>query len=226
MADIVNPKQLAQRIIRLSNRGNDTRDSQLHVKDVIPLVIDAANELLKADVYNTRNTEAGKGVSSHYIQTFRDIPVKKLTATKANSQNFIDLPSRYASLPNGEGVLSIKPSTGNIYVDKAMIPAQSNEMEILGPIVGSVQKQWVYEVENQKVYFFPKCGKTLCESDIQYVTAKLVVILGDISPNTPLQVPPEMIGGIITRVLEIIAGTYGIKSTKDNINDNNPDTLE
>lgn len=220
---IVTPKIIARRVIRLTSRGNRTRDSQLHINDVIPLVVDVANKLLKAEIYNTRNNEFTKAPAAHYVQTFRRVPVKELTAS---GLNFIDLPSKYASLPYNEGVQSIRPNTDDEYKNRAMIPVMSGDLDVLGSIVGSMQKQWVYEVEGQKAFFKKICDQTLCEAKIFYVDVKLVVIIGDIGPNEPLNAPPEMHQDIISEVLATIANTFGIKQKKDTINDNDPDTLE
>lgn len=219
----VTPRYLAQQIIRLAETGNQSRDSQLTERDVLPLVVNIANKVLKEEMYRMRQDDDGsKTMASHFVQTFRKVPVKKLN--KGNV-NFIELPGDYALLPYNEGVRRIAPYTPDnpLIGDKAMIPVQHEELDIIGPIVGSMQKQWVYYVEGNKAYFYKRCGKTLCEEDIEYVSVTLVVVLGDIDDDSPLKMPPELRIDIITGVLDILQVTYGINQVKDSVNDNNQD---
>jgi hypothetical protein len=94
-------------------------------------------------------------------------------------------------------------------------------MDVLGDILGSMQKQWVYEVQGTKAYFHKRCGKTLCESGIKKVSATLVVTIPDLAPDTPFPAPPETHADIITAVVERLS----MIPVKDQVNDNNPNTM-
>lgn len=106
-----------------------------------------------------------------------------------------------------------------------MIPINQGEDFMFGDILGNMQKKWVYFLQGDEAYFQKKCGKTLCESGIQYVDVTMVTIIGDISMDTPLNVPPELHHDIVLGTLELLGSTYGIKQVKDKVNDNNPDEV-
>jgi hypothetical protein len=217
----ITPRFIAQQIIRLAEVGDQSRDSELTEREVIELVINSATKLLKQEMYMLRQSPDGlKTIPAHLLHTFRKVPVKKLTV---DGINFIELPGDYASLPMNEGVRRITPNTTNPYEKKAMIPVQHEELDVLGDIVGSMQNQWVFFVEGNKAYFYKKCGKTLCESGIEYLDVTLVSV-GEIYEDEPLNAPPEIRLDIITNVLDILQVTYGISDVKDAINDNNAET--
>ncbi len=222
MNSLVTPRILAQRIIRLSKRGNQSRDSELEEKEVLAIIVDISSKLLKANIFTERQGSLSRTVPSHYIHTFRKVPVKIKTN---GGVNFITLPAKYASLPYNAGVRFIFPSTDDPFKNKPMIPVQSGEIHILEPVLGKMQKQWVYFVEGDEVFYEKRCDKTLCEFDIKFVDVTLIVILGDISPDTPLNVPPELHHDIVLGALDLLGPTYGLQQHKDKINDNNPDAL-
>lgn len=213
----VTPRYIAQQIIRLADKGDQSRDSELTERDVLPLVVNVATKLMKEEMYALRQSPEGfKTIPAHLIKTYKKVPVKKLISTGVN---YIDLPGDYASLPMNEGVRRIAPKTDNVFENKAMIPVQHEEMDVLSNLLGSMQNQWVYFVEGGKAYFYKKCDKTLCESGINYVSVTLVSV--SIDENEPFQAPPELRFDIITNVLELLRVTYGISDVKDMVNDNN-----
>ncbi len=224
MNNLVTPRTLAERIIRLEERGNQPSDSELDIREVVAIIVDVASKLLKINIYQERNGTVSKSIPSHYIHTFRKVPVK--IKTNANDTlNFITIPARYASLPYNAGVRNIIPNTGKFYKNKPMIPLNQGDEFILGELIGSMQKQWVYSLQGEEAFFQKMCGKTLCESGIEYVDVVLVTILGEISLDTPLNVPPELHHDIILGSLELLGPSYGMKPKKDKINDNNPDAI-
>ena len=222
MSNLVTPRILAQRIIRLGERGEQPRDSQLEEREVIDIIIDAAYKLVEPRMYRERGEENTKAVDSHYLFTFLRQPVKIRTS---DGRNFLEIPAEYASLPWNAGVQSIRPNTENEFVNIAMIPVNSGDLDIYKDIIGSMQKQWVFEVEGNKAFFRKRCRATLCEEKILYVDITLVTLLGEIAPDKPLQVPREVHFDIVQLALELLGPTYGLKQEKDKINDNNPDTL-
>lgn len=226
MENQVTPRKLAQRIIRLDERGNQSRDSELDDREVVDIIMDVANKLLKINMFQERQGNLNKSVPAHYIHTFRKVPLKiKTSTTIADSVNFITLPAKYASLPHNAGVRFIYPDTDNFYKNEPMIPINQGECFMFEGLLGNMQKKWVYSLEGDEVYFKKRCGKTLCEAGIQYVNVVLVTIIGDISMDTPLNVPPELHLDIIEGSLALLGSTYGIKQVKDKINDNNPDEV-
>lgn len=217
----ITPRFIAQQIIRLAEVGDQSRDSELTEREVIELVINSATKLLKEEMFRLRQSPDGlKTIPAHLLNTFRKVPVKKLNV---DGDNFIELPGDYSSLPLNEGVRRIAPNSTNPHEKKAMIPVQHEEMDLLGDIVGSMQHQWVYYVEGSRAYFYKKCNKTLCESNINYVDVTLVSV-GEIYEDEPLNAPPEIRLDIITNVLDILQVTYGISEVKDSINDNNAES--
>lgn len=214
----VTPRYLAQQIIRLVERGDQSRDSQITEREVMALIVNVATKLLKQEMYALRQSPDGyKTIPSHLIKTYKKVPVKKLISTGVN---YIDIPGDYASLPMNEGVRRIAPKTDNPFENsRGMIPVQHEEMDIIGNIIGSMQNQWVYFIEGSKAYFYKKCDKTLCESGINYVSVSLVSV--SIDEDEPLQAPPELRYDIITSVLDLLQATYGISDVKDMVNDDN-----
>jgi hypothetical protein len=211
---LTTPRILAQRILRLRNQGDIPRDYKIKEGDIIPLVIDAANRHAKANHYQMRGQDVSKAVDSHYVQTYNDVDVKINNVT---GQNYIDLPSSYVSLPNNAGVQRIAPLTDKTYLNKAMIPIQASEMDIFESVLGSMQKQWVYEIQGSKAFFHKRCGNTLCESEIKKVSVTLVVSIGDLHPDAPFPAPSDTHDTIIREVLELIS----LQIPRDEINDNN-----
>lgn len=217
----ITPRYIAQQIIRLVEAGDQSRDSQLTERDVLPLIKQTSSRLLRDEIYRLRQDPEGeKTIPSQFIKTFRKIPVKKRTF---DGVNYIDLPGDYAGLPNNEGVRRIAPETSNPYQNKAMIPVQHEQMDVYEGILGSMQKQWVYFIEGDKAIFYKRCGKTLCESDIKYVTTSLVHVSADVDDDMPLSLPSELQIDMIKSILDVLQVTYGLSEVKDMLNDNNAD---
>jgi hypothetical protein len=216
--NITTAKKLAQRVIRIMSQGDKTRDYSFDEREVIEVIVDVANRLLKLEYYQTKDQEITKAVSSHFIQTYNGVDVKINTVT---GQNYIDLPAPYINLPYNMGVQRIAPLTDSPAQNKAMIVVQANEMDILGDILGSMQKQWVYEVQGTKAFFHKRCGKTLCDADIKKVSVTLVVSIPDLAPDTPFPAPPDTHEQIITESIQLLS----VVQYKDKINDDNPNTV-
>lgn len=216
---LTTPKILAQRVIRLISKGDKSRDYPYDERDVMPIIIDVANRIVKVDYFQMKDAELTKATDSHYVQSYNDIDVK---INKVTGQNYIDLPAPYVNLPYNSGVQRIAPLTDSAYINKAMIPVQSSEMDVLGDIIGSMQKQWVYELQGSKAFFHKRCGKTLCESEILKVSATLVVSIGDLAPDTPFPAPADMHSQIIQEAIQLLS----LQVHKDKLNDDNPNRVE
>jgi hypothetical protein len=216
--NITTARKLAQRAIRIMSRGDKTRDYSFDEREVIDAIVDAANRIVKVEYYQTKDQEITKAVDSHYIQTYNNVDVKINNVT---GQNYINLPAPYVNLPFNMGVQRIAPLTDTPSRNKAMIVVQANEMDILGDILGGMQKQWVYEVQGTKAFFHKRCGKTLCEDEINKVSVTLVVAIGDLLPDTPFPAPPDTHDQIIMDAIQMLS----VAQLKDKINDDNPNTL-
>lgn len=216
--NLTTPRKLAQRVIRLMSRGDKPRDYSYDERDVMPIVIDVANRIVKAEYFQFKDQELTKAVDSHYVQTYNDVDVK---INKVTGQNYVDLPAPYVNLPYNSGVQRIAPLTDSAAKNKAMIPVQASEMDVLGDIIGNMQKQWVYELQGTKAFFHKRCKKTLCEAEIKKVSITLVVSISDLAPDTPFPAPPDTHQQIITEAMQILALTQ----VKDKINDDNPNTV-
>jgi len=215
---LTTPRILAQRVIRLMSKGDKPRDYSYDERDIIPIVIDIANRLAKASYFQLKDVELTKAVDSHYIQVYNGIDVK---INKVTGQNYIDLPAPYVSLPYNSGVQRIAPLTDSPAKNKAMIPVQSSEMDILGDLLGNMQKQFVYEIQGTKAFFQKRCGKTLCEAGLKKVSVTLVVSISDLAPDTPFPAPPDTHDQIINEAIQMLS----LNVLKDKINDDNPNTL-
>ena len=215
---ITTPRILAQRVIRLMSKGDKSRDYSYDERDIIPIIIDVANRIVKVDYFKFKDLELTKAVDSHFVQTYNNVDVKINTVT---GQNYIDLPAPYVSLPYNSGVQRIAPMTDSPFLNRAMIPVQASEMDVIGDIVGNMQKQWVYEIQGNKAFFHKRCNKTLCESDIDKVSVTLVVSIGDLNPNTPFPAPPDTHEQIVSEVIQLLS----LNAIKDKLNDDNPNNV-
>jgi hypothetical protein len=224
MSNLVTPRKLAERIIRLASKGNQPNDSQIDEREVIDIIIDKSNAIAKREFLLARN-EGIRVPDTHYIYTYRGIPVQVMDDFAKT--NFVQIPTKYASLPYGAGVQVIWPETENEEInDDEFIPIMPGYEQVYKEIIkNSVQKQFAYMVEGDKAFFRKRCGETLCDRDILYVKMRIVVILGDLLPDDPLQVPPEFHDEIVTETLRLLAGSYEIPAVKDKTTDNNPDIV-
>ena len=216
---LTTPRTLAQRVKRLISKGDESRDFAYDDRDIIPIIIDVANAIIKRDFFQFRDQELTKASDSHYVQTYNNVDVK---INKVTGKNFIEHLATYVYLQGNMGVQRIAPLTDNVFSRKGMIPINANEMDIFEPILGEMQNQWVYEVQGDKALFHKKCGKTLCEAGILKVSVTEVVSIPGLEADTPFPAPPENHIEIVEEARRILLNN----PPKDLKNDNSPNRVD
>ena len=70
----ITPRYIAQQIIRLVEAGDQSRDSQLTERDVLPLIKQTSSRLLRDEIYRLRQDPEGeRTIPSQFIKTFKNI---------------------------------------------------------------------------------------------------------------------------------------------------------
>lgn len=212
--------KLTAQIKRLLSGGTTPKDSKLNDAYIKAEIIQVTNGLLK--IQHFENMEEGyRDAQPLCIATYASITVVNDTTRK---RNYCVLPAYPMNLPGGVGVQQVKPQTGLPVKDVAMIPIQPHEYEMFKSLlVGSelMKDLWTYEVDRNKIWFTKKSDKTLLESNITLVEAKIVVHdPAQILDTDPYPVPPEMEMAIIKEVLMLHG--YAPQKAADLINNDNP----
>lgn len=213
------PKKLAYQIIRLLSNGTRPKDSNLNEDYIIAEVRQVAHAKIKGEFYQLKN-EGENSISHLYIGTYSNVEVE---LDQDRERCYIDLPAVHMNLPGGLGIQEVRPQTGDIATDVAMIPILPNEIELFRSLnVGSeiFKDQWCFEPSRDKIWFTECDNETLLEAGIEEVEVKLVVLdPAQIGDNDTLPVPPEMEMDIIKDVL-LLHG-YNPQQAADLINNNN-----
>lgn len=214
------PRKLAYQISRLLSKGTKPKDSSLNEDYLIAEVRQAAHAKIKGEFYQQKN-EGENAVNFLYIGTYSNIEVQ---FDDDRERCYIDLPAVPMSLPGMQGIQEVRPQTGDVATDVAMIPIMPNELELFRSLnVGSeiFKDQFCFEPSRDKIWFTERDNETLLEADIEEVEVKLVVLdPAQIGDNDTLPVPPEMEMDIIKDVLMLHG--YNTKEATDLINNSNP----
>lgn len=216
---------LSERIHRLLQGGNVSRDSAFTKRDIRYLIRDYTARQVKGTWYQERN-EGGMNIDSRFVVTFDGLEVKKDEAT---GENYIKIPiDSYLRLPDGSGLRSVRPdNTGTStkrtkeYELKAFIPIPNRHRDLyFGLPDGALEQQFGWEVRKDKIFFTEKSEKTLLQWDIKKVTLDAATIDPKaIEDDDPLPLPNEEIPQIIESILQLAQN--GTTKVADVINDGN-----
>lgn len=212
-------KQMAQRILRLLNAGDLVRDKKFEEREIILELRDAAHYIMKGKWFQDQGMKE-LGIPSHYITTFRGVEVQ----VDDQGNNYIDLPAEYIQLPMDMGIRSVWPDIGNKELDKTpMIPIPNQGMSLIYNSLpaGVLEMEWAFYVEQQKVYFETRMGKTLLTNTpkINKVKVQQVIISPEqVGLNDHFPAPPD----VRLEIMKMVLQQYGMgeQVEKDLLNDN------
>lgn len=213
-------RKLAAQIRRLLSNGPQTKDSKLSDRYIQELIGQVTHRLLKLDYFQGKNM--GDDVVNHLcVATYEDLTVLNDTQRK---RNYVLLPAYPMNLPGGTGIQEVRPYTGKVDVDVAMIPINSGEVDLFRSQLFGLEilkDQFCWEPTRDRIYFTRRNEKSLLESNITKVQIKMVVIDPEqIEEDDNYPVPPELENQIILEVLKLHG--YNPQQAADLINDGQP----
>lgn len=157
-------KKLAEQIQRIL-RGNPVISARVHINDIMLLVEQVANQLLKTEHFSV-NMPAGDTVPNNcMIFSYDAVPVEVYKTSKSRSR----LPSIPVSLPRNMGVLHISTTTA---IDEPFIPIPTSMYGVVKPqdMLGDLSGLIGYEVIGSEVVY----TKNLVAMNINTVYMRLV----------------------------------------------------
>lgn len=216
-------RKLSAQARKLLSAGTQPKDSKLRDRYVQEEIRQIAHKMMKLEFFTTKN-DGGSDVYPLGIATYSNVTVQNDTTIK---RNYIDLPAFPMNLPGGVGVQQVRPQTGVVTNDRAMIPIMPHELELFSSLlVGAeiLKDQWCFEVDRDRILFTERNNKTfLTAFPGGKVELKMVVLDPDqIDEDDNLPVPPEMEFDILKEVL-VLHG-YTPTQAYDMVNDSNPNS--
>lgn len=157
-------KKISEQIQRIL-KGNPVISARVHINDIMLLVEQVANQLLKAEHFSV-NMPAGDTVPNNcMIFSYDAVPVEVYKTSKSRSK----LPSIPVSLPRNMGVLHISKTDA---VDEPFIPIPTSMYGIVKPqdMLGDLSGLIGYEVVGSEVIY----TKNLVGMGISSVYMRLV----------------------------------------------------
>lgn len=157
-------KRLAEGVQRIL-RGNPVISARVHINDIMLLVEQVANQLLKTEHFSV-NMPAGDTVPNNcMIFSYDAVPVEVYKTSKSRSR----LPSIPVSLPRNMGVLHISTTTA---IDEPFIPIPTSMYGVVKPqdMLGDLSGLIGYEVIGSEVVY----TKNLVAMNINTVYMRLV----------------------------------------------------
>lgn len=157
-------KKISEQIQRIL-KGNPVISARVHINDIMLLVEQVANQLLKAEHFSV-NMPAGDTVPNNcMIFSYDAVPVEVYKTSKSRSK----LPSIPVSLPRNMGVLHISKTDA---IDEPFIPIPTSMYGIVKPqdMLGDLSGLIGYEVVGSEVIY----TKNLLGMGISSVYMRLV----------------------------------------------------
>lgn len=157
-------KKISEQVQRIL-KGNPVISARVHINDIMLLVEQVANQLLKAEHFSV-NMPAGDTVPNNcMIFSYDAVPVEVYKTSKSRSK----LPSIPVSLPRNMGVLHISKTDA---VDEPFIPIPTSMYGIVKPqdMLGDLSGLIGYEVVGSEVIY----TKNLVGMGISSVYMRLV----------------------------------------------------
>lgn len=157
-------KKISEQVQRIL-KGNPVISARVHINDIMLLVEQVANQLLKAEHFSV-NMPAGDTVPNNcMIFSYDAVPVEVYKTSKSRSK----LPSIPVSLPRNMGVLHISKTDA---IDEPFIPIPTSMYGIVKPqdMLGDLSGLIGYEVVGSEVIY----TKNLVGMGISSVYMRLV----------------------------------------------------
>jgi len=161
---VTTKKKISEQVQRIL-KGNPVISARVHINDIMLLVEQVANQLLKAEHFSV-NMPAGDTVPNNcMIFSYDAVPVEVYKTSKSRSK----LPSIPVSLPRNMGVLHISKTDA---VDEPFIPIPTSMYGIVKPqdMLGDLSGLIGYEVVGSEVIY----TKNLVGMGISSVYMRLV----------------------------------------------------
>lgn len=157
-------KKISEQVQRIL-RGNPVISARVHINDIMLLVEQVANQLLKTEHFSV-NMPAGDTVPNNcMIFSYDAVPVEAYKTNKSRSK----LPSIPVSLPRNMGVLHISTTTA---IDEPFVPIPTSMYGVVKPqeMLGDMSGLIGYEVVGSEVIY----TKNLVAMNINTVYMRLV----------------------------------------------------
>ncbi len=202
-------KKLAEQVLRRISGGDAEDDSQFDIREIILLVEQAVNALVKADLL--QGLAIGETyIGTQYISTFMDTPV---LFDNGLDKAYSEIPCNYLSLPDDRGVYHISRMKGQ---DDAFVPLRNGSETLYSHSPArNLEGRAGFWTEGKRIYYKPNIFKDGCKG----VLLKLVVASpSEIKDDEPYPIGSDMELPVIEKVLEIM----GVNGPVDHVNDNNP----
>lgn len=200
---------LAQQVIRRLSGGNQPADSTLDRREVIKLITQAINEMVKANFFE--NYKLGEpGVDGVYIATYKS---QSVVLDSDRNEYYTTLPNIYVALPKGRGIRQVSSMKNQ---KKPFIIRENGNQGIYANLpAGRLEGNIGVYPEGNKIWY----SKDMRKENIDKVLLKLVVGAPDsIGESDTLPIDASVEFAVIERVLGWLDPTI----PQDKINNNNP----
>ena len=209
--------KMAELVVRLYEKARRPEDYKLDLREVVDLLIATASKLMKPYFYEARK-EGDKGIPSHYLWTFENIPVIRIPdSIKCESI----IPSKYLALPKDRGLYSVEPVSDDIEFNRPVILVRQGLMGITRNLpTGSMDLELVSEIRLTKLIHWPLRGKAWTEYGINKVNITLAIAGIDQNANIDdeFNIPPDIEMDVIWSVFMMFAQARSMTlSMKDQI---------
>lgn len=200
--------------VKIMLDGDPTQGSSSKMQDIIEMVGQCANKLLKTEYYGPHIAGGEKNAGSLVLTTY-DNNGAGLTFTKERNVSKLVLPAMPIKLPMDQGCYHISDIN---CPDDPFIPIPQGQRSFIRQenYISDLLGQIAYERENLNVFF----TKDLTAAGITGLLVKLVVLdLDTLSIHAPLPIPAEMEIDIIQTVYKILSGKQQPDKIVDPISD-------
>lgn len=219
-----------ERIMRILQKGNVTRERPLDYRDIHFVIRDQAAAIAKGQWFESRN-DGGKDISSIYVCTFTvDVLVD------AQGVNYCLVPvSSYLNLPDESGVQSVRPDPLTTSTKKtkereltAFIPVPNRYRDLYSVLpAGAMEGLITYHVRKNKIYFgtlsetFDGSERTVIDVGIKKVEIDVATVSPEaVAIDEPLPIPQDKEKDLMIGVLMFFGLTD--QKAKDLLNNSNP----
>lgn len=189
--------KIAEQVQRLL-KGNPVISGRVHIKEIMILIEQVANQALKADHFSVNMPEGDTIPNNCMVFTYDNVPV---TTYKGKSK--ATLPSIPISLPRNVGVLHVSKTDA---IDEPFIPIPSGMYGIVKPqdLLGDLSGLIGYEVFGKDIVF----TQNLPGMNVNSVFVRLVgVNLSQLTDHELLPISADMEAAIVTQVYKIFVQT-------------------
>lgn len=191
-------KRIAEQVQRLL-KGNPIISARVHINDVMLLVEQVSNQLLKADHFAVNMPEGDTIPNNAMVFSYDNVPVTTYKTTKSRAS----LPSIPISLPRNMGVLHVSKTDA---IDEPFIPIPTSMYGIVKPqaLLGDLSGLIGYEVVGKDIIF----TKNLPGMGVNNVFIRLVgVDMSQLSDYDILPLSSDMEAQVVQGVYNILVQT-------------------